>query len=341
MWWRCGVVPFGSASTERDLRTHHGRLDCLQKTNTNILLLRSGGRSIEKTNVIRTIQGEGSCDAHHHQPNGGKSLKWLLQHRRRRRTLGTGVPCPSRSNHWGLLLFRLPITIVVCITIDKLMYVHPSRVYLKEKFFVQPRICYRFCRGRIAGLGWRRNANMYAVYAAREGGRGGLKEQVELDRQGQSFWAMKELLCSDIKKYAKDLDSTTGWEGHPRSDRKRLLRRLYAGEYPLLLAIWRAKERIHVGLEMHICGCTCTVVISGRLKQHVDVWVDMGISGWTWTCLVGHKHVRLDMRSVMDIMSCILTQNDFICMLRRLADVWRFQQGFWKVDAANYYKGIN
>ena len=75
------------------------------------------------------------------------------------------------------------------------------------------------------------------MHAAREGGRGGLKKQVELDRQGQSFWTMKEVLCSDIKKYAKDLDSTTGWEGHPRSDRKRLLRRLYAGDYSLLLAI--------------------------------------------------------------------------------------------------------
>ena len=51
------------------------------------------------------------------------------------------------------------------------------------------------------------------VPAARGGGRGGLKKQVELDRQGQPFGTMKEVLCSDIKKYANDLDPTTGWEG--------------------------------------------------------------------------------------------------------------------------------
>ena len=75
------------------------------------------------------------------------------------------------------------------------------------------------------------------VQPARGGARGGLKKHVELDRQGQPFGPMKEVLCSDIKKYAKDLDPTTGWEGQPRSDRKRLLRRLYAGEYLSLLGI--------------------------------------------------------------------------------------------------------
>jgi len=55
----------------------------------------------------------------------------------------------------------------------------------------------------------------------------GMKKRVELDAQGQPFGSMKSVLCSDIKKYAKDLDPTTGWEGQPRHERKRLFRRLY------------------------------------------------------------------------------------------------------------------
>ena len=40
-------------------------------------------------------------------------------------------------------------------------------------------------------------------------------KRVELDAQGQPFGSMKAVLCADIKKYAKDLDPTTGWEGQP------------------------------------------------------------------------------------------------------------------------------
>ena len=52
------------------------------------------------------------------------------------------------------------------------------------------------------------------------GGSTGMKKHVELDAQGQPFGSMKAVLCGDIKKYAKDLDPTTGWEGQPRHDRK-------------------------------------------------------------------------------------------------------------------------
>lgn len=68
------------------------------------------------------------------------------------------------------------------------------------------------------------------VHPAQGSARGDLKKHVEFDEQGQPFGPMKEVLCSDIKKYSKDLDPTTGWEWQARSDRKRLLRRLYAGE---------------------------------------------------------------------------------------------------------------
>jgi hypothetical protein len=57
-----------------------------------------------------------------------------------------------------------------------------------------------------------------------------MKKRVELDAQGQPFGTMKAVLCGDIKKYAKDLDPTTGWEGQPRHERKRLFRRLYSGK---------------------------------------------------------------------------------------------------------------
>lgn len=56
-----------------------------------------------------------------------------------------------------------------------------------------------------------------------------MKKHVELDAQGQPFGSMKAVLCNDIKKYAKDLDPTTGWEGQPRHERKRLFKRLYTG----------------------------------------------------------------------------------------------------------------
>ena len=62
------------------------------------------------------------------------------------------------------------------------------------------------------------------------GGSTALKKRVELDVQGQPFGAMKAVLCADIKKYAKDLDPTTGWEGQPRHERKRLFKRLYTGK---------------------------------------------------------------------------------------------------------------
>jgi hypothetical protein len=58
-----------------------------------------------------------------------------------------------------------------------------------------------------------------------------MKKHVELDAQGQPFGSMKKVLCGDIKKYAKHLDSTTGWEDQPCFDQKRLLRCLYADEY--------------------------------------------------------------------------------------------------------------
>ena len=42
---------------------------------------------------------------------------------------------------------------------------------------------------------------------------------------------MKAVLCSDIKKYAKDPDPMTGWEGQPWHERKRLFSRLYTGKH--------------------------------------------------------------------------------------------------------------
>ena len=63
------------------------------------------------------------------------------------------------------------------------------------------------------------------------GGSTAMKKRVELDAQGQPFGAMKAVLSADIKKYAKDLDPTTGWEGQPRHERKRLFKRLYTGKF--------------------------------------------------------------------------------------------------------------
>ena len=57
-----------------------------------------------------------------------------------------------------------------------------------------------------------------------------MKKRVKLDAQGQPFGAMKAVLCADIKKYAKGLDPTTGWEGQPWHERKRLFKHLYTGK---------------------------------------------------------------------------------------------------------------
>ena len=57
-----------------------------------------------------------------------------------------------------------------------------------------------------------------------------MKKHMELDAQNQPFGPMKVVLYNDIKKYAKDLDPTTGWEGQPRHEEKRLFKRLYIGK---------------------------------------------------------------------------------------------------------------
>jgi hypothetical protein len=40
-----------------------------------------------------------------------------------------------------------------------------------------------------------------------------MNKYVELDTQGQPFGSMKAIVCSNIKKYVKDLDPTMKWEG--------------------------------------------------------------------------------------------------------------------------------
>ena len=62
------------------------------------------------------------------------------------------------------------------------------------------------------------------------GGSTAMKKRLELDAQGQPFGSMKSVFCRDIKKYAKDLDPTTGWEGQPGQERKRLFNCLYTGK---------------------------------------------------------------------------------------------------------------
>ena len=49
----------------------------------------------------------------------------------------------------------------------------------------------------------------------------------------------------------------------------------------------------------------------------------------------------LDLQTVICSRLCILIRFDFIYMSGRLAVVWRFQQGFGEVDAADYYKGVD
>ena len=75
------------------------------------------------------------------------------------------------------------------------------------------------------------------------GGSTAMKKRVELDAQGQPFGSMKAVFCSDIKKYAKDLDPTTGWEGQPRHERKRLFKRMYTCKFctpePGMQVFWK------------------------------------------------------------------------------------------------------
>ena len=61
---------------------------------------------------------------------------------------------------------------------------------------------------------------------------------------------------------------------------------------------------------------------------------NMGMSYWTRACQVGHANGHVSRL-------CILICFNFICMSGRLAVVWRFQQGFGEVDAADYYKGVD
>ena len=135
---------------------------------------------------------------------------------------------------------------------------------------MQPRICYRFWSERIGG-GDDDAIQTSPVHATRRGGRGGLKKQVELDRRRQPFGAMKEVLFRNIKKYAKDLDPTTRWEGRLRSDRKRLLQRLRG---------W---------VSFVISNLTCERTYTCR-AGHAHMWLDVyprciRTSEATWRCL--------------------------------------------------------
>lgn len=55
------------------------------------------------------------------------------------------------------------------------------------------------------------------------------KKPVKLDPNGIPYGNMREVLAADIKRYAKDLDPTTSWEGQPGGERRRFFRRLYSG----------------------------------------------------------------------------------------------------------------
>lgn len=55
------------------------------------------------------------------------------------------------------------------------------------------------------------------------------KKPVKLDPNGIPYGNMREVLAADIKRYAKDLDPTTSWEGQPGGQRRRFFRRLYSG----------------------------------------------------------------------------------------------------------------
>jgi len=54
------------------------------------------------------------------------------------------------------------------------------------------------------------------------------KKPVKLDPNGIPYGNMREVLAANIKRYAKDLDPTTSWEGQPGGERRRFFRRLYS-----------------------------------------------------------------------------------------------------------------
>lgn len=124
------------------------------------------------------------------------------------------------------------------------------------------------------------------AHLAREGARGVMKKHLELDVQGKLIGSMKNVLCVDIKKYAKDLDPTTGcgWLATFRSKATvyDICTRVNIGSCSLhafgtyylsctIIAVERPEEHVHVRLDMDMVSWTCSLDMVGRLKEHVYV----------------------------------------------------------------------
>lgn len=87
------------------------------------------------------------------------------------------------------------------------------------------------------------------------------KKPVKLDPNGIPYGNMREVLAADIKRYAKDLDPTTSWEGQPGGERRRFFRRLYSG---MKCPCWKFFSALHTSLRIPI------IVIS------VVLWLQIG-----------------------------------------------------------------
>lgn len=122
-----------------------------------------------------------------------------------------------------------------------------------------------------------------------------MKKHVELDAQGQPFGPMKAVLCSDIKKYAEDLDPTTGWEGQPRHERKRLFRHLYTGKHSHYYHVRRFSD-VQVGLHLEIPRQ------GGRMCHRHRCFVFIPASKWTCADTGRRRHRRLQGRGCVQIL---------------------------------------
>ena len=163
----------------------------------------------------------------------------------------------------------------------------------KRNIFVQSWVCYRFSSGRFGGWEWRRNVD---VASASNSGRRSrwLEEARWAWRARATIRANERSIVQRYQEIFKGFgsDNEMGRAGLVRPETS--ITMFVYGRISFVVRNLICKGTCICPAQMDICGWMCTLVVYGRLKQHVDAWVYMGMSSWLRACRIQHRHVGLD-----------------------------------------------
>lgn len=116
------------------------------------------------------------------------------------------------------------------------------------------------------------------------------KKPVKLDPNGIPYGNMREVLAADIKRYAKDLDPTTSWEGQPGGERRRFFRRLYSGMIyslcPPVFVLHYVGPKIRIAVSL----LSLSVCLEPRLVHERESWRSLREMGCSDHYQDPHQH---------------------------------------------------